>query len=204
VIFRENESCETSDWSTFDLILWVCFAFPCCLSTCSSMCCEFDVGLLHRGRQILVVRTSSSSSSSSSTFRLCECKFCSSGCRDRTDRRKCLGLIDWLIDCVVVQALSTSNWLIDCVVVQALSTSMACTTFSTSTIPLEPTGEATCHGDIPPLQISCTGLSWVPLWSLPNGTTSMELGQVLLQWWTVSPLHSTQVSKLYNTIPPLQ
>jgi hypothetical protein len=126
------------------------------------MCCEFDVGLLHRGRQILVVRTSSSSSFSS-TFRLCECKFCSSGCRDRTDRRKCLGLID-------------------CIVVQALSTSMACTTFSTSTIPLEPTGEATCHGDIPPLQISCTGLSWVPLWSLPNGTTSMELGQVLLQW----------------------
>jgi hypothetical protein len=68
VIFRENESCETSDRSTFDLILWVClFFFPCCcLSTCSSMCCEFDVGLLHRGRQILVVRTSSSSS----TFRL--------------------------------------------------------------------------------------------------------------------------------------
>jgi hypothetical protein len=163
VIFRENESCETSDRSSFDLILWVCFFFfPCCLSTCSSMCCEFDVGLLHRGRQILVVRTSSSS-----TFQLCECKFCSSGCRDRTDRRKCLELMDRFIDCVVVQALSTS---------------MACTTFSTSTIPLEPTGEATCHGDIPPLQISCTGLSWVPLWSLPNGTTSMELGQVLLQW----------------------
>jgi hypothetical protein len=27
VIFRENESCETSDRSSFDLILWVCFFF---------------------------------------------------------------------------------------------------------------------------------------------------------------------------------